>query len=413
MKKSLPYILVAIIIIAIGVMVFGGNVGDSLRHFNKNITLKRKDKIPYGTYVAYNTLRHIFPGATISTDRNEPGYWDSLRTGNENQALVIVTQRFNPDDAEMKKLIRFVEAGNDVFVSTMRLSFAAEKYLKCDSYFPAYRNYIREPDDSLTISVTDVQTKKQHSYTYPGFEEAYWFHGIDTLTTTVLGYNEQGRANFIRLSAGRGKMFVHLAPLAFSNYFILHKQNIGYYERAMSFISPATRTVVWDEYFIQKKTEEEQSQKKNYLSVLLNMKNAAGQRSFRTAMVVALLSLLVFTLLGMRRRQRAIPVMRKPANDSLDFVKTIGRLYHDRGDHHNLARKMAAYFLEHVRSRYKLSTAVLDDTFVKGLSYKTGIDESQLRGIVGFIARLNQVGTVSDYELAGFHRQLEEFYKTA
>ena len=66
----------------------------------------------------------------------------------------------------------------------------------------------------------------------------------------------------------------------------------------------------------------------------------------------------------MRRKQRYIPVVAKPKNDSLDFVKTIGRLYYDKGDHKNLSRKMGAFFLEHVRSRYKLPTGTLNEEFI-------------------------------------------------
>ena len=72
------------------------------------------------------------------------------------------------------------------------------------------------------------------------------------------------------------------------------------------------------------------------------------------ALLTAIFALLLYVVLEMRRKQRTIPVMTKPKNDSLEFVKTIGRLYHDKGDHKNLCRKMSAYFLEHVRNRYKL-----------------------------------------------------------
>ena len=74
---------------------------------------------------------------------------------------------------------------------------------------------------------------------------------------------------------------------------------------------------------------------------------------------------------------------------------------------------MSAYFLEHIRSRYKLNTSELDDEFVKALQAKTGIEESDINTIIQFIRGLDHTDFVSDKELASFHKQLESFYKKA
>src|SRR6185503_10139397 len=96
----------------------------------------------------------------------------------------------------------------------------------------------------------------------------------------------------------------------------------------------------------------------------------------------------------MRRKQRIIPVMTRPRNDSMDFVKTIGRLYYDKGDHKNLSRKMAAYFLEYVRNRYKLTTVSLDEEFIKNLQFKTNCEEHEIRSIVSFIKYLDEAPVI-------------------
>ncbi len=198
---------------------------------------------------------------------------------------------------------------------------------------------------------------------------------------------------------------MHLAPTTFTNYFLLHKNNISYYEQALSVISPSTEKIVWDEYYINKRQGREK--KPNWLSVFLKHKE------LRWALLTGLIALLVYVLLEMRRKQRYIPVIKTPVNDSLEFVKTIGRMYHDKGDHKNLCKKMAAYFLEHIRSRYKLNTSELDDEFVKTLQAKSGVEESDINSIVHFIRGLDHADFVSDKELALFHKQLESFYKKA
>ena len=144
---------------------------------------------------------------------------------------------------------------------------------------------------------------------------------------------------------------------------------------------------------------------RNWLSVLFRYP------ALKAALLTAIFTLLLFVLLEMRRKQRYIPVISKPRNDSLDFVKTIGRLYYDKGDHKNLCRKMAAYFLEHVRNRYKLATGTLDDEFVQHLRFKSDVPEPEIRSIVSFIKYLDDVPVINYKELSEFHKQLESFYK--
>jgi hypothetical protein len=141
------------------------------------------------------------------------------------------------------------------------------------------------------------------------------------------------------------------------------------------------------------------------ISVL--MKNA----SFRAALWVLIAVILAFVLQEMRRKQRIIPEMVKPGNDSLDFVKTVGRLYYEKGDNTDLSRKMSAYFLEHVRNKYKISTNKLDDDFILSLQRKTGYSETYIRELISFIKSLEDMPVVADDQLADFHRRLEEFYR--
>ena len=135
--------------------------------------------------------------------------------------------------------------------------------------------------------------------------------------------------------------------------------------------------------------------------------------SLRAALWVLIILIVLYVLQEMRRKQRIIPEMVKPGNDSLDFVKTVGRLYYEKGDNLNLSRKMAAYFLEHIRNKYKLSTGQLDDEFISLLQKKTGLHDEELRRIIYFIKQMDEVAAVTDEELAEFHKDLEQFYKVA
>ena len=381
---------------------------NSKKKLDERITLRRQDKIPYGTYAAYRNLKYLFPQASVYINKYEPGYWDSLSSYDSRQALIVICDRFSPDEEEMKKMISFTENGNDVFICARYISQDADKIINCSSS-TLDLSFIGVDDlqKNMRISLNAPPFDKKASYSYPGKTFNSYFSRIDTFTTDVLGNDERGWPDFIRLHAGKGNFYVHTEPLAFSNYFILHKNNIEYYEKVLSVIQPDVTKVVWDEYYLDKRAGENPEKKKGWLAVLFRYP------ALRAALLTAIFTLLLYVLLEMRRKQRYIPVITKPRNDSLDFVKTIGRLYYDKGDHKNLCRKMGAYFLEHVRNKYKLPTGSLDEDFIKNLQYKSGVEESEIQGIVSFIKYLDDAVVIKNNELTDFHKQLESFYKKA
>jgi hypothetical protein len=419
LNKFLPYILGLILLVAVAILFVTGS-NSKKKKLDERITLRRQDKIPYGTYVAYTNLKHIFPGASIYTNKYEPGYWDSLSNFDSHQVLIVVCHMFSADEEEMNILTSFAENGNDVFVSAYNISYAAMNMITESETKMNITQYFGNSDkvnssDSLNLSLLDPPFRDGYTeYEYPGKRYCSYFSQVDNTTTDIIGSNENGAPYFIHLRAGKGNFYVHLAPLAFSNYFILHKNNIEYYEKALSVIKPGVKKVVWDEYYLYKRSSEERPEKKKgWFGVLMNIKNSNDKKPFQAAFWLLILLMLFYVLLEMRRKQRFIPVLTKPRNDSLDFVKTIGRLYYDKGDHKNLCRKMAAYFLEHVRNKYKLPTSQLDDEFVKNLKYKSGIDEPEIRGIVSFIKYLDETVVINNNQLTDFHKQLESFYSKA
>ena len=89
-------------------------------------------------------------------------------------------------------------------------------------------------------------TKNKIEYEYPGRRLSGYFFETDTSRAYNLGHDNLGNINFIKLKAGKGNIYVHQAPLAFSNYFLLHKNNMSYYETALSYLPKNKKQVVWD-----------------------------------------------------------------------------------------------------------------------------------------------------------------------
>jgi hypothetical protein len=403
MKKAFPYILGAVVLILLVVMMTS-NATKPPRRMDERVTLRQSDRIPYGLRVANELLPSLFPAATIYTDRKYPGRWDSIDVSEGGQAVILVADYFDADDDEVEELSAFVENGNYVFIIHRAASDDVISYFDF-SYNNDYAFYTTDDDDSLKVKLIGPAFTDDKFYTYPGKKYDGSFYKVDTSKTAVLGRTDNGLPNFIQLDKGGGSFFLHSAPLAFSNYFILHKNNVGYYEQALSVLPKNIRRILWNEYYLEKPRNPKEDNDPNWLRTLFSYP------SFKWGLLIGAFTLALFVLLGMRRRQRMIPLYEKPKNDSLDFVKTLGRLYYDRRDHRNLALKMAAYFLEHVRSKYKLPTHTLNEEFVQSLHYKSGYSEAETRNIITAIHTIQTVNFITDTELADFHKQLELFYQ--
>lgn len=405
MKKYSPFIIVAVAVVAF-ICLLLVSAKNRPRKFNPRITLRQKDKIPYGTNVAYQLLPTLFPKARISFDRKEPGDWDSLDTKAGNQAIIIIARDFNAEEWELEPLKDFVQKGNYAFIIANSLSYDANRFFRTRSNDLVFDEYYGEGLDSLKVNLQNPPFINPTTYQYPGRKYEASFSEIDTVRTTVLGRNEDNKINFIQMNTGKGRIYVHLAPMAFSNYFLLHKDNIQYYEQALSVIPPHVSKITWNEYYLVKRSYKKEKEPGLY-RVLFQYP------AFKWALLTAMGTLLLFVLLELRRKQRMIPAVTPPKNDSLDFVKTIGRLYYDQNDHVNLAKKMSAYFLDHLRNQYKITTNALDESFVTTVHAKTGYPVEDIKQITSFIQFTEKAKIISDQQLSDFYKQLENFYQNA
>lgn len=302
----------------------------------------------------------------------------------------------NLDDEELSSILDFVYSGNHLFISSFMIDEKLLDTLKLKtSIFNGLINY----KDSLTVSIKDPVDKEESTFTYPGKACDNFFTSYDTTYTGILGTNSDGKPNFIRLRyENGGSIFIHLAPLAFSNFFLLHKQNKVYYDKALSYLPADTKILKWNDSFRYSKANFSAWQ---YIF---------SQKSLTFALSILLLLLVLLYVFESRRKQRMIPIIPPLKNSSLDFVKTIGRLYYQRRDNKNLAYKMIAHFLDHARIRYNMRTSIMDEEFEKRLAYKSGYNADGIKDLVYYMKWVQDEPTVADETLYVLHQKLENFY---
>lgn len=388
------------------------------KQLNERVTLWRKDKIPYGTYYARENLSRIFPDASIYDQKVSP---DPYSKANLNTVMeqfeessktcyLIVSSKVIPDEKEIEGLFSMVQKGVQVFISSPMIDdvLLDSLQLKASYYTGFYNNH-----DSLTVRVNDPVTLEESSYTYPGKAFDNYFSSVDSSITSVLGKDEYGKANFVKISyESGGAFYIHLAPMALTNFFLLHKNNKTYYDQVLSWLPSNAEVVRWDDYF-RNSTRGEGKDGQNVKSTFSALSWLLGQPALAWGWWLLLLLLLLIYLFESKRKQRVIPVITTPQNASLDFVKTIGRMYFQRKDNKDLVHKMTVQFLTHVRNRYNIRSSIMDEEFVQRLAYKSGYDQHAIQALVYDLRYAQDTPQVSDHALLELNHKLETFYQYA
>jgi hypothetical protein len=392
LKTAKTYRLVAFLFLAISLCACN-------KQLNKRVTLWKNDKIPYGTYYAYESLPYIFTGAEIQTSDKSPETFYRYTDGAD--AYIVIGGVVRPNEKELNALLNHAIAGNHVFISAINFG---QNLL--DSFDLSLSDMEVFRDDSLTVGLNDSTAETNPVFTYPGYAIARYFSKMDSSVTTILGTDEEGRANFVKFNyKNGGAVYLHSAPATFTNFFLLHKNNKRYYDMALSSIPDTVINVKWDNYFRHHIDGLDNANK----SVFSKLKTFLNNEVLRWAFWLTILLFAIVFLFESKRKQRIIPLQKKLRNTSLDFVKTVGRLYYQRRDNKNLAQKMSTHFLAHIRGRYNMNTSQLDEDFEKRLAYKSGKPSALVKSIISDIQQAEANYEISDDELMSFNEKIDTF----
>lgn len=409
MRKALPYIALVLLVTAIAFLF----TYKRPHQFDDAITLSYHDKIPYGTFTAYKLLQNEFPHAKIETNRYAPGEWKTLTSDSAKQVLLIVTKLFNPSEEDLDYLTGFTQKGNYVLVSALQMTNTALNFFKLKqkqhysySALMLAVHHGFNPFDSTIVSLDSNSFKTPPSYQYPGADFTNEFVNTDSAFTYKLGYSAAANANLVAVNSIHGTFFLHAAPIVFTNFFLLYENNRQYFEQLMSLLPADAKKVVWDEYYLYHYENNNPQSRQGLLSVILKYEN------FKWAFWVSLLFLFLYLITEVKRRQRIIPVYQKPANESLEFVTTIGKLYYEKGDHKNLAEKLTQYFLDYVRNRFNISTGEINSSFIQQLAAKSSKNINEINAIAESMHTINLSNTITQKQLMDYYELLEEFYNT-
>jgi hypothetical protein len=367
------------------------------RPVNWDVTLSKDDKQPYGGYILFHQLKDIFPRAAINAYRL-PVYNQVNNFYSTNTAYMLIDPTLQLGKEDLNELMSYVHRGNYAFIASENFS----KALMDTLHFHNMRKFDFILDDTSTMEFKNPSLRTRKRYYFKRMTVDGYIDEFDTASTVVLATNRNEDVNFVRIAHGKGAFFIHASPVCFSNYFMVSGENADYTSIALSYLPKEIKTIFWDEYYKLGPTGSN-----NPLRFLLN------DPFLRWAFRIAVITMILFVLFEMKRRQRIIPTIPPLKNTTLDFVRTVGNVYFNQRDNKNIALKKISYFLEHVRSVFFLQTSHFDNEFKEALSAKSGVQHEQVNELFRLIEEIQNSGRVGDQTLLVLNKQIDSFYEKA
>lgn len=366
------------------------------KKFDWNPSLRNNDKNPFGAFIPFSEIKQLFPNAVIESNR-VPIYNVLYGRNESNSAYILLEPEFRPGKTDLESLLEYVKKGNIVLLS----SFFIDKNL-LDTLGLQMRLFSSLfENDSTSINFVNPELKAKENYLFKRSAIDGYFDSIrKSDSTVILGINQDGMANFVKVQYGKGYFLVHAAPLCFSNYFLLFKNNRDYVAKALSYISPRITMLHWDEFY-KSGREGSSTPLRFFLS----------NTFLRWALWLTITVLLMYVLFEMKRRQRIIPVIEPLQNTTLDFVETVSSVYYSQHDNNSIARKKIQFWYDHIRQRYYMTIQTTDVSFVETLKRKSGAPEELIMNILKNIRRAEAQPKVTDDLLIELSGSIDEFYQ--
>jgi hypothetical protein len=381
-----------------------------------NETYRKSDKQPFGSFIAYEEFKHLFNDRYIETVTDPfDEEWNNIKDysdDNKYSLYFLVAKNLVLNDNEVKAFMEYVNAGNDLFISADYIDSRLLENINCNTersgeILDESKGLMHQTNVSMYFD-NDFKSPKYQYYYFPFLNT---ISNYDTAFARVLGENEINQPNYVILFSGKGRIYLHVAPRIFSNYFLLSGNNHLYLENVISYLRSDPKNIYWDEYYKNtspgRKKNKRNKDDDNFSSLSVINQNP----SLRWAFWLVVAGLILYLLFNIKRKQRVINIIKPNANTTVNFTETVGRLYLQKQDNKHIAEKMITYFYEHIRNNYFISTAIINDEFINALSGKSGASKETTGRLCKLIEQTQSSEELDDEDLLKLNAQIENFYK--
>jgi hypothetical protein len=379
-------------------------------------TLRKQDKIPFGTILSYGLLEKMYPKAKLTSAQtifSKKEIIDLYDDDNDTNCKFIIAQSLVFSTSEEENIKQFVKTGNTLFVSSTNIDLDFLSKIGVKFYSDELESNTLKNKDSIaqTFAMAQInggnKTTINYNYIGPDICNILETDSTNMYHVQSIGYDEKGFTNCVKVHYGKGLIFINAAPIVMTNHFLIQNNNYEYLTRLYSYLPKNIKAIQWHQF--RNRTHGDDGNKKNENN-LFNLELLNKYPMWKIAIFLAIFGVILFVLSNMRRRQREIPIVPPVTNNSMAFVETVGQLYFNKQNHLNIAEKMIAHFLENVKTKYNIATNKLDENFTKVLSSKSDKPFSEVDSLIKNIITIKQMGCDA-YDLERLYKQIQNFNK--
>ena len=367
------------------------------------VTYHYRDRIPFGTFATHDLLKDLFDQGDVPSSFKT--IYELVEQEEVDDNFLAIAGNLIFDDNDFNSLLEHVEKGNTVFLAAQDFSTRFEDSLRFEAYLEQRLN----PSDFTQIAnelAEETKTRvrfalpngNEETFVFPTLTTAAYFSKVESDSITEMAWREDGKPVLLKYNSGQGNLYLSTMPLAFTNYFVLHEETSAFASSMLSLL-PEDEPLMHIEYYQMGKLES-----RSEIRALLSYP------ALRWAIFILLATVFIFILFESKRRQRIIAVIPPVKNATLEFVNTLGQLYHQQKNHKNLAQKRILFWKDYVRSHYTLRTDKLDEAFKLELTRKSGVEKAKVFALVELVERIEANDMIEEGELLMMEKLMNEFY---
>ena len=186
---------------------------------------------------------------------------------------------------------------------------------------------------------------------------------------------ERGLSFYVK--EGKGRIYVVTNTLLFTNYGVLDRDISRYIGYHLGMVADLPVFRVTHQSLRQSRKGDD-----DYWDEMSNrspLDHLLSYRPLRWAFYTLLLAAVLFMVFTARRRQRVMPIVERPANRNLEFVRLLGTIYYRRHDNHDLFMKKYTYFREELRRKQLIDLDNMQvEVNARTLAQLMGVEEKDL-----------------------------------
>lgn len=359
------------------------------------------DSQPYDTFV----LAELLPDMLEKQDMRQSNQtiYELIEEGAEDQYIFVLAQYFYSDPGELASLLGWVKAGGKALIVADDMDEGLLEKFGLKTVNVAFETGPLDLGSMVnedSILITWEEGAGEFLYPLDEFSVALDMIEEPEVSANVrqMASNDRGFPVAMDIEYGLGRLRLATVPMAFTNYFLLKTPNHAFPAGLLNGYLNG-EAFAWTHYYQFGRRESD-----NPLRYL------ASQPALRWGYFVGLIGMVVFLLFQGKRKQRIIPILTPPSNDTVDFVTTVGRLYYERSNHTDLAKKKVVFWLEYLRNQYQLSVSELSSTNALRVASKSGKPIEDVKVLFNTAAAIQSSTSVSSAELTRLNKELEKFY---